>query len=87
MPQQASQIKQIGTAFIPSFLALDYILWNDTYRTLVLVLALNFTFLLAVAFKMSFMSIICDFLFVYIFLGICINYLSDSLGYPLSPHR
>ena len=54
-------------------------MWKDILRTLVIVLAINFTFLLAVAFKMSFTSIICDFLFVYIFLGICINYASDSL--------
>ncbi len=43
-------------------------------------LAVNFTFLLAVVFRMSFTSLICDFLFVFIFLGICINYIMDSLG-------
>ncbi len=53
------------------------------YRTLTLVLSVNFAFLLGVVFRMSFTCIICDFLFVYIFLGICINYLADSLGYSI----
>ena len=59
---------------------MDYVLWKHTYRTGILMIAINFTFLLAVLFKMAFISIICDFLFVYIFLGICANKLADNLG-------
>ena len=83
MPQDASHIKQQGTTYLshPTPLVLDYIFWKDWFRTLIVVLAINFAFFLAVVFRMSFTSIICDFLFVYIFLGICINYLTDSLGY------
>eukprot|EP00826_Nyctotherus_ovalis_P046095 TRINITY_DN5167_c0_g1_i9.p4 TRINITY_DN5167_c0_g1~~TRINITY_DN5167_c0_g1_i9.p4 ORF type:complete len:104 (-),score=22.09 TRINITY_DN5167_c0_g1_i9:490-801(-) len=62
-------------------LVADYVMWKDTYRTLVLLVAMNFTFILAVAFKMAFISIVCDFLFVYIFLGIVLNFLVESLGY------
>ena len=81
MSQKATQLKQQGTfQLLTLLLALDYIFWTDPLRTLILVLAINFTFLLTLLFKMSFTTIICDFLFVYIFLGICINYLSDRLG-------
>ena len=59
----------------------NYLLWKEPIHTLILVLVINFTLVLTVIFKLSFTSIICDFLFVYIFLGICINYLSDALGY------
>ena len=88
MPQDASKLKQQGSSCILLHVVLDYIFWKDMLKTLIVVLALNFTFLLAVVFRMSFTSIICDFLFVYIFLGICINFISDSLGYfkmPLIP--
>ena len=59
----------------------DYLLWKNPLQTLVIVLVINFALVLTVVFRMSFTSILCDFLFVYIFLGICVNYLTDTLGY------
>ncbi len=58
----------------------DYLLWKDPLQTLILVLVINFALALTVIFKMSFTSLVCDFMFVYIFLGICVNYLTDTLG-------
>ena len=59
----------------------SYLLWEAPLHTLILVLVINFALALTVIFRMSFTSIVCDFLFVYIFLGICINYITDTLGY------
>ena len=81
MRREPSDLKKRGRV-PPNVVVLDYLLWKEPLHTLVLVLVVNFTFVLTVIFKMSFTSIICDFLFVYIFLGICVNYLSDTLGYP-----